>query len=289
MLRPRLLPVAQNLARRALHRGGLGSVWLDTSAGPVHAFDGRGRGSLPPVVMLHGIGSAASAFTEVLLRLRHDVRRVSATEMPGHGFSPQPTKRLTPETLFVAMTEALDELTRDEPVILSGNSLGGAVALRYARDRPERVRGLLLTSPAGARLSEADFRLLVRHFELESTKDARAFLSKLYHRAPWFAPLLAPDFLDVVGTTAVRDILTSASHEDAAEPEDLAALKMPIHFVWGQSERLLPPAAFAYFREHLPKHAVFEEPEAVGHCPHLDDPRGTAVRIVRFARSLQRA
>jgi pimeloyl-ACP methyl ester carboxylesterase len=60
---------------------------------------------------------------------------------------------------------------------------------------------------------------------------------------------------------------------------------MPILLLWGQSERLLPRSSLAYFRHHLPRHAVIEEPVGFGHCPHLDDAARLAERLVEFAAS----
>jgi pimeloyl-ACP methyl ester carboxylesterase len=54
-------------------------------------------------------------------------------------------------------------------------------------------------------------------------------------------------------------------------------------FVWGRSERILPPSALAYFRAHLPAHVEILEPEGFGHCPHLDNPKRLARAITEFA------
>ncbi len=284
---PMLLPMAQRVGRFALNRRGLESCEVRTRVGRLHAYDGRGPGDLPPVVVLHGIGSAATPFGPVLARLLPHARRVTAPEMPGHGFSDAPSVALTPEALLDAMREALDGLI-DEPAVLCGNSLGGAVALRYALDRPEKVRALVLVSPAGARLTEPELAELRRTFDMTTDREAVAFLERLYHRPPWFAPLIAGEVRAMMGRAAVHDILRSATPEHAPAPEALASIAAPVLLLWGRSERLLPPRALAYLREHLPPHALVEEPAGVGHCPHFDDPAALASRIVSFARTLPR-
>jgi pimeloyl-ACP methyl ester carboxylesterase len=281
----RLLPAAERLARFALHRRGFESREVATRLGALHAYDARGRGALPPVVVLHGIGSAATPFGPVLTRLLGEVQRVTAPDLPGHGFSAVPTQRMTPELLGDAVTEALDALI-DEPAIVCGNSLGGALALRYALDRPAKVRALVLVSPAGARITEADFDALRRAFEHTSNADTVAFLGRLYHRRPWFAPLVAGEVRALLRRPVVRELLESATPDHGPSPEELASLTLPVLLLWGRSERLLPPSALAYFRAHLPPHAVIEEPDAYGHCPHFDDPVGVAARVLTFARSI---
>src|SRR5690606_33602113 len=153
-----------------------------------------------------------------------------------------------------------------------GNSLGGAVALRYAITRPSRVRALVLLSPAGARVPDSEWQRLKALFDIRSRAQAQAFVARLYHEPPWFLPLLAHEFPATFARRAVRELLESATAEHAPTPEALASLPMPILLLWGKSERLLPRAHLEWFAAHLPSHAVIEEPDGIGHCPHFDAP-----------------
>ncbi len=238
------------------------------------------------MVVLHGLGAAATPFGPVLTRLQRHARRVVAIELPGHGFSATPPAGFGATELLGAMREALDAVL-DEPAVVCGNSLGGAVALRYALDRPERVRGLVLTSPAGAPLSDDELATLRSGFDLGTDADARAFMARLYHRRPWFGPIVAGEVRTLMHRPVIRDLLASARADDAPTPPELAALRPPTLLWWGRSERLLPPSGLAYLRANLPAHAVVEEPEGLGHCPHIDDPARLAERIVTFARTLE--
>jgi pimeloyl-ACP methyl ester carboxylesterase len=284
VLKPLLLPMAERLGRLALQRRGVVSRRVATRLGNLHVYDGRGSGELPTTVLLHGIGSAATPFGPVLEHLRRDVRRVLAPEYPGHGFSDDADVRLTPDALFESVAAALDTLV-DEPAIVIGNSLGGAVALHYALARPSRVRALVLVSPAGARASDEEWREIRSTFDIASRADASAFLRRLYHRPPWFLPLLAHEFPEALGRRAVRDLLETASNDHALSPDALGSLVMPVLLVWGASERLLPETHLDYFARYLPSHALIERPEGFGHCPHIDAPAALARRIVAFARS----
>ena len=183
--RLRALPTLERLGRRVLHARGLESRRIVTDAGSLHAYDGAGRGPLAPVVVIHGISSNATAFAPLLLQLQRGASRVSALEMPGHGFSAPPSGPLDPDALMHSMTQGLDRLI-DDPVVLCGNSLGGAVALHYAVHRPEKVKALVLLSPAGARMTPDELAGVLATFRIQSSRDARAFFGKLY-RTPWFA------------------------------------------------------------------------------------------------------
>jgi pimeloyl-ACP methyl ester carboxylesterase len=277
-----LLSVVEHGARFVLNRNGFDSRTVSTAAGRLHAYDGEGRGTLPTTVLLHGLGSAATTFGSVLSRIRPHARRVVAPDLPGHGFSAAPTVRLTPEALFGAVRETLDALVT-EPMMLVGSSLGGALALRYALERPERVVGLALVSPAAARPSASEWDELRGAFKIESSAEARRLLARLYHRTPWYLPAFASGLRDVMKRTAIRDVVGTATLDDLPSPDSLGALAMPILLLWGQSERLLPRSALAYLRRHLPGHAVIEEPAGFGHCPHIEDPARLAARLVEFA------
>jgi pimeloyl-ACP methyl ester carboxylesterase len=279
----RLVSFLERGARFALNRRGFASRQVPTSAGLLHVYDASGRGALPAAVVLHGLGSSASTFAPVLTRLLPHVARVVAPDLPGHGFSPDPGRPLNAEALIRSVGEALDSVA--EPIVLVGSSLGGALALSYATRHPSRVAALALVSPAGARVTDQEWDALMRTFHIRSAAQARQLLARLYHRSPWYLPALAGGVQALMNRPAVRDLLAGASVGDMPAPEALRALTMPVLLLWGQSERLLPSSSLAYFRSHLPAHAVIEQPIGFGHCPHFDDPARLASRVVEFARS----
>jgi pimeloyl-ACP methyl ester carboxylesterase len=251
----------------------------------MHLYDAPGRGSLPTTVLLHGIGSNATPFGPVLARLQREVRRVVAPDYPGHGFSRLAKGTLTPDLLFESLSRVLDD-TLDEPAIVVGNSLGGALALHYAITRPERVRALVLVSPAGAHATDEEWRAIREAFDFRTRAGAMRFLGRVYHRTPWLAHVIAHEVPASMGRRAVRELLAAASNDHLPAVDALAALPMPVLFVWGRSERLLPDTHYDYFVKHLPKHALVERPEGFGHCPHVDAPEAVARRIVEFARAV---
>jgi pimeloyl-ACP methyl ester carboxylesterase len=271
----------QRLGRRALRFRGFETRSVDTPLGPVFAYEARGAGKLPPVVFLHGLSSSATSFAPLLTKLLPHVRSVIAPDMPGHGFSGQATGAVTQEALFEAMTSALDKLFVDKTVVV-GNSLGGAVALRHAIARPDKVAGLVLFSPGGARCTEDELRTVVSLFHLKNRADALEFAGRVFHEVPPIFKLLAHELPRVMSEMrAVPELLGSVTTDGMMPDGALAGLRMPILFVWGKSERLLPPSGLAWYRKDLPAHAVFEEPVGVGHVP----PPEVADRIVRFLRS----
>ena len=96
-----------------------------------------------PIVCIHGMGTSASSWADVMARLR-DHHRVLAVDLLGHGNSPVPDD---PEhyTRDRAL-EHIDELlaTLDEPAVLVGHSLGGYLALAHAATRPGVARAIVV-------------------------------------------------------------------------------------------------------------------------------------------------
>lgn len=251
----------------------------------MHCYDVPGEGDLPPIVLLHGLATAATPFGPLMARLRPHTRRVLAPDQLGHGFSAGQREILTPKSLLDATVQTLDPLLT-EPAIVVGNSLGGAVAVRYALARPSRVRALILVSPAGARAEEHEWRELKQVFDMSSRADAAGFFRRVYHAPPWFLALIAHELPAAMARVPVRSLLRDASNDTALEPAELEALRVPVLLVWGQGERLLPLSHLAYFQQHLPPGSRIERPASFGHSPHIDAPAALAELIVKYGRSI---
>jgi pimeloyl-ACP methyl ester carboxylesterase len=276
-----LLRFANHLARTSLQLDGYRSRRVVTSAGRVHVLDACGQGHLPPVVLLHGISSAAVHFLPLLYRLRGRVRRIIAPDLPAHGESDRPSV-IRPEILKDALVEALDAVI-DEPAVLFGNSMGGIAAVHYALARPERVRGLILCSPSGAMMDADEIKRFVGTFALDTHGAALAFVDRLFSRRNRMRHLFAWGVRRQFRDPEVRAILAGTQPTDLLTPEQLSALRMPLLLLWGRDERILPRHHLEFFRRHLPGHARLEEPEGFGHAPHLDDADAVARRILAFA------
>lgn len=104
-----------------------------------------GEGS--PVLLVHGLGGAASNWVELAPALARDYR-VLAPDLPGHGgSSPLPAvPNLEPYADRLGLVLEREAMA---PAVVVGHSLGCVIALRLAMRLPELVRGLVLVSAAG--------------------------------------------------------------------------------------------------------------------------------------------
>lgn len=283
-----LLATAQRLARTVLNARGVRSKFVPTRHARVHHFDGRGTGKLPPIALLHGLGGAASSYARLMLALRPHTRRVLAFDLPAHGWSERPDGGLDVRGLEAAVSEALDA-TLDEPTILLGNSLGGAVAVRYALTRPARLAGLVLTSPAGARIDAADVEELRRTFAVASAADVRRLTARLFQAPPWYVALVVGELRRKLAGPEIQGFLASLTVDDTLDCGELAGLTIPTLLLWGRCDRLLPRSHLAFWRRCLPAHATVDEPQGFGHSPHFDSVSELAARVRTFAGTVQPA
>lgn len=243
----------------------------------------RGNGPLPATVLLHGLSSAGVHYLGVTPYLKA-LSRVALPDLPGHGFSQMP-KRLDGATLLLGITEALDALI-DEPVVLAGTSLGGYVAIRYALMRPEKVAGLLVASPAGALMTEAELAELRARFALGSHREAVEFVDALFAERHPYRQVVALGLRRYFTLPQTLAVLREMDVAKLFVAEELASLKMPMRVLWGDCERILPGANLQWFKAHLPPQARLEQPPGWGHSGFLDDPRGFALRLLHFAGEL---
>ena len=251
-------------------------------------------GAGAPLVLLHGLGSSRQAWNPVIpaLAARFDV---IAVDLPGFGDSspvPAPTQP-TPAALAAAVAGLLDELGVTAPH-LTGNSLGGWVALELAATRP--VASLTLLSPAGLwrdgapgypRASLGATRWLARHARRPVCRLASYPLGRVI----------------VLGQTHGRPMRLTAGYAQAAihalgacpgfeatftamVPRRYLAttpITAPVTIAFGSRDRLLlrhqsrSPC-------QLPPGTRVEALPGCGHVPMADDPRAVTALITRSAR-----
>ncbi len=100
-------------------------------------------GRLAPILLIHGLASAARIWDLTAPLLASSGHRVVALDQRGHGESDKPDTGYTFEEI-VADDYALAEQLRLERPVVVGHSWGGSVVVQYAATHPEDVRGVVL-------------------------------------------------------------------------------------------------------------------------------------------------
>src|SRR5713101_3260090 len=125
--------------------------WTGTLGGHrVHRYAFAGRGKDRPVLLLHGLGGSADSVATLVPPLLPISARAVLLAAREYGD---------------VVTAAVDRLYAEYgKVALVGNSLGGALALYAAHERPDEVAGVVGLNPAGADLSEEALGVLPESF-----------------------------------------------------------------------------------------------------------------------------
>jgi 4,5:9,10-diseco-3-hydroxy-5,9,17-trioxoandrosta-1(10),2-diene-4-oate hydrolase len=122
----------------------------------VHYLD---NGSGPVVVFLHGSGSGASGHSNFKYNypyLLEQGYRVIVPDLIGYGYSDKPADVQYHLDLFVeCIKQLLDQLDVNSCSLI-GNSLGGAIAIKFTLDNPSQVEKLVLMAPGGIE-EQADY------------------------------------------------------------------------------------------------------------------------------------
>lgn len=113
----------------------------------VHYLDYGTRGSdLRPVVLIHGASVNLRDMKIALGDTLAAERRVIIVDRAGRGYSSRPSAGWRLDRQAALIRGLLDDLGVDDPIII-GQSLGGAVALSYAINQPDRMSALMLLAP----------------------------------------------------------------------------------------------------------------------------------------------
>ena len=252
-----------------------------------YAFSGPGRG--PAMLLLHGLGGSASSLAALVPALLPLSPRVVLLELPGHGRSPSPPDGPLGARDYGSLVIACaEEIVREtgQKIVLLGNSLGGALSLFAAHERPDLCAGVAGLNPAGAELSEEALHALPRSFP-DPALGAAHMARLLFHKTPWPFWLVARDFARHWGSPTVQRILDDArtGGDRSLGLHVLTDIHVPVLILWGAEDRLLPLSSIEDFARI--RGARVEMLHACGHVPQLEKPALTRRAIADFVRELK--
>lgn len=242
---------------------------------------GRPADQAPTVVLVHGLGSARSAWAPLLLPLAERYH-VVALDLPGHGAS-RPLadgEPADPRALAARVDAALAEAGIDRPHLV-GNSLGGWVGLELAADG--RLASLVGLAPAGLRLQPGrPSRLLSVNRRLArwtAPVAGRLLTSATVRRITLASGSADPAALDAdLAVAAAAAMATSTGYERALDGttglrfDRADQVTVPVTVVFGDDDRILPGPG-SQVREAAPAHARWVVVRRCGHAPMWDAPQ----------------
>jgi pimeloyl-ACP methyl ester carboxylesterase len=267
---------------------------------------GAGGGNGRAVVLFHGKNFSADYWENTIRALSAAGFRVVAPDQIGFGKSSKPDMRYSWDQLAANTAKLLDSLGIKQVVVI-GNSMGGSLAIRFARLYADRITHLVLENPLGLE----DYRInippqatetLIKLEMAQTTQSYRNFLKSYF---PNWKPEMER-FVEVFARVqkspeyprwAKVSALTYQMIYEQPVRHELAALKMPTLLAIGQLDRTVfgrrfaPPEAVKPLGNFpaLGKAAAREIPNArlvefdgVGHVPHLEVPDAFHKAVLDF-------
>lgn len=254
----------------------------------------------PAVLLVHGFGTCSFLWRNVAPELALANRTAFAVDLFGFGESDRP---FDADFSIAAQAEYLDHaLTalRVSRATVVGVDLGGAIALRLAATRPERVERMVLVNPiAYDDVPAEDVKDLQKNTGRYALRISRGILGA----APLLRDLLMrsvaepahmPDKLiarylaPYVGSDGLNHLLILARSIDAEDLDEieLTQIDQPTMIVWGERDSYLPthgrePAAPERLAQEIPGAQLVRLPD-VGRLVPEESPETLVKLVVEF-------
>ena len=256
------------------------------------------QGSGAPVILIHGIAASLHDWDDLIPVLAERGYAAYALDLLGHGDSPKLDARLYQmDWVFEHFFHWMKSLQLTEPAILIGHSLGGHVALEYARRVSAWTRGLILVNPFYSpsqlpflvrktygrprlnelllgKVSEKWFRFLVDVSSAaigHSIGALRALPERIREQTILDYKRVAPGVYHI--PSAITDLT-----------EHLHDVNTPTLVVWGDQDKTLSPASFPRLVNTLPK--ARGEILRAGHVPHQSHAEQFNQLVLKFLDGL---
>lgn len=94
-----------------------------------------------PIVLVHGAWQGDYVWEQTKANLIAEGYRVSVVKLPGHGNDSTPAHEVSLQAYVNEVKNAINEY--NEPVILVGHSLGGAIVTQTAAELPQKINKLV--------------------------------------------------------------------------------------------------------------------------------------------------
>ena len=264
---------------------------------PTRAVRADGRPGTVRFLFLHGFSDSADCWQRVQRRLAAAGHGSLAVDQPSHGHADPLNPDLPAVEQFLAFAAAAARATDDgRPVIVVGNSLGGAHALLLGQHHPELVHGVAAISPASFD-HPGWFRILESERFQSSNETVAALVSRalagpamrtvvfgLPHRAPaGFLRQWSAHWSDAPRRRALRELAARVPseyfHEDLV---DLTAIDVPVLALWGTRDRLTLISSRRRFEAEVDDLEFVALP-GVGHLAQVEVPGRTTKHLLAFA------
>lgn len=253
----------------------------------------EGPRTAPTVVLIHGSNASLFTWRPWVGRL-DSLFRVVTMDMPGHGLTGAvPSNDYSDATMARFVKEVADKLGIARFAI-GGNSMGGAVAARFAETYPERVTQLVLVDAGGEPGKEGDkvplaFKIarmpVLNQIVLHVTP--RLLVTEGLNDAIVHKAIITDAMIDQYWDFARMSGTRAATLSRFNEPKDdfvkthIGEIHVPTLILWGEEDHLIPVAAAHQFAKDILGSRLIVY-QATGHIPQEEVPDQSASDVKNF-------
>ena len=255
----------------------------------------RVEGSGKPIVLIHGTGSCLqtwNGWTDSLIKNNFQVIRL---DMPAFGLTgPRNDNDYSVQKYIDFLDTFLIKIGVDS-FALSGNSLGGEIAWRYALAHPEKVTKLILVDPAGFYSKDKSggaiiFKMAKINWlaSLMRKMDTKVIVKKTLKDVYEDDSKISDDWIQMYYDMSMREgnreSFSARVQQIGKEPVlNLASIYMPTLIQWGREDKLIDISQLSHFRT-IPNNKVIIY-EKCGHSPQEEIPAQSVSDAMQFLRN----
>ena len=248
------------------------------------------RGEGPPILFVHGYPLDRTLWQHQLGALT-GFRRI-APDLRGLGLSDAPDLGYSMATYADDLAALLDALHADR-VVICGLSMGGYIALEFARRYRSRLRGLILMSTRAEADSAEVRKAREAAMQVARERGASAIATQMVTKL--FAPGAAESMPQTV--ERVRQMMEAAPVKGITgalgamrdRPDSTPTLTelegLPCLVVVGEQDQVIPPAVGRAMAGAIPGATLSVIPGS-GHLPPVEQPIATTRVLTEFLQSL---
>lgn len=241
----------------------------------------------PTLVLLHAFPLDREMWTPQLPALTKQ-NRVVTVDLPGLGHSPAGDEPFTIDAAADAVAALLPSLGISERIVVGGLSMGGYVAMAFARRHADQLTGLILADTKSEPDDEAAKQNREKLIALAKAKGAAGvieqMLPKMLSDDTWAN---RPDVVETVRAIAARQPTVGVVNAIAAlrdRPDATPGLDnvvVPTLILVGEHDAITPPLAAVAMGARVWGSEVVTIPGA-GHLSNLENPAAFNAAVLEF-------
>jgi len=241
------------------------------------------------IVLLHGFGGDKDNWNKFSTEL-NDTYRIIIPDLPGHGESVSNINLDYSTTHQSKMLSTFLDALNVKKIHIAGNSMGGAIAIRYSIENVEKVNSLTLIDSLGMKKTKSEFDLILEKSGLNPminvcTEEAFNKLLYLGMNEPPYIPGIFMDMLvsRKCARAGIERIIYGEMIKDSNLDHIVINITVPTIIIWGKKDRVLHVDNAGLFHDAIngSKLVLFEK---LGHVSILEDPEKSAQIIEKFIK-----